>query len=219
MKVPHVKPDLAAVIAAYVEDHTDPVSPLMDELACETQKHTGLLHWSIGRAEGKLLQMLVAISGARNIVEIGTFTGYSALLMAAALPADGSIVTCEANASYARIARQFFDRSPFGYKIRLEIGPASKTLSRMPDSVADFVFIDADKPSYGAYYQEALRILDGGGLIFVDNVFWRGKIFKKPITNDNARAIAAFNDTVRADPRVEKVMLAIRDGCFLIRKK
>jgi caffeoyl-CoA O-methyltransferase len=219
MKVPHVKSDLSAVIAAYVEDHTDPVPPLLDELTRETRQRTGLLRWSIGRVEGKLLQMLVAISRARRVVEVGTFTGYSALLMASVLPADGSIVTCEANASYARIAQHFFDRSPFGYKIRLEIGPASNTLARMPDRGADFVFIDADKPSYGRYYQEALRIVGAGGLIFVDNVFWRGKIFKTPITNDNARAIAAFNDTVGADPRVEKVMLALRDGCFLIRKK
>jgi caffeoyl-CoA O-methyltransferase len=209
----------ADIIAAYVEDHTDPVPPLLEELVCETRRRTGRLHWSIGRAEGKLLQMLVAVSRASRVVEVGTFTGYSALLIAEALPADGCLITCESEASFAGIAQRFFDRSPHGKKIRLEFGPALESLARLPDGGTDFVFIDADKPAYARYYEEALRMLRLGGLILVDNVFWRGKIFKSSRTNDNARAIAAFNDLVRADPRVEKVMLAVRDGCYLIRKK
>lgn len=209
----------ADVIAAYVEDHTDPVPPLLEELAHETRRRTERLHWSIGRAEGKLLQMLVAVSRARRVVEVGTFTGFSALLMAEALPEDGRLITCESEAAFARIAQSFFDRSPHGNKIRLEFGPALKSLSRLPDGGTDFVFIDADKTRYAQYYEEALRILNPGGLILVDNVFWRGKIFKPSRTNANTRAIAAFNDQVRADQRVEKVMLAVRDGCYLIRKK
>jgi caffeoyl-CoA O-methyltransferase len=214
-----MKPMDAAVIAAYVEDHTDPLSPLLEELTRETRRLTGRLHWSVGRAEGRLLQMLVAVSRARRVVEVGTFTGFSALLMAEALPPDGELVTCEAEASFARIAQSFFDRSPHGDKIRLEFGPALQSLSRRPGGGTDFVFIDADKRRYTQYYEEALRILAPGGLILADNVFWRGKIFKTPRTNENARAIAEFNDLVMADPRVEKVMLAVRDGCYLIRKK
>jgi caffeoyl-CoA O-methyltransferase len=206
-------------MAAYAADHSDPVPPLLEELIRETRQLTGRLHWSIGRAEGKLLQMLVAVSRARRVVEVGTFTGFSALLIAEALPEDGCLITCESEESFARIARRFFDRSPHGNKIRLELGPALQSLSRLPDGGTDFVFIDADKPSYIHYYREALRILNPGGLILIDNVFWRGKIFKPSCTNKNARAIAAFNDHVKADQQVDKVMLTVRDGCYLIRKK
>jgi caffeoyl-CoA O-methyltransferase len=206
------------VIAAYIEEHTDPLPPLLEELIRETRLQTGLLHWSIGRAEGKLLQMIVAVSHARQVVEVGTFTGFSALLMAEALPTDGRLITCESEASFARIAQRFFDRSPHGTKIRLEFGPAMESLSRMPDGGTDFVFIDADKTAYEDYYEEALRIVKAGGLIVADNVFWRGKVFIPPLKNKNARAIAAFNDKVMRDLRVEKVMLAVRDGCYLIRK-
>lgn len=209
----------ADVINAYVDEHSDPLPPLLEELARETRLLTGLAHWSIGRAEGKLLQMLVGISHARKVVEVGTFTGFSALLMAETLPTDGSLITFESEASFAKIAQRFFDRSPHGKKIRIEFGPALESLARMPDGGVDFVFIDADKTSYARYYEEALRVLNVGGLIFVDNVFWRGKIFRTPLTNDNARAIAAFNEKVRTDARVEKVMLSVRDGCYLVRKK
>lgn len=211
--------DLEAVIAAYVEEHTDGGSPLLDELARETERRTGLLRWSIGRVEGRLLQLLVKISGTRRAVEIGTFTGYSALLIAEALPADGRLITCEADPGHAAVASDFFRRSPHGGKIELALGPALETLARLPGSGCDLVFIDADKPSYGRYFDEAVRILRPGGVVFVDNVFWRGKIFKRRVTNENARAIAAFNAKVKADPRVEKVMLSVRDGCYLIRKK
>jgi caffeoyl-CoA O-methyltransferase len=211
--------DLSAAIAAYVEEHTDGVPPLLDELARETERRTGRQRWSIGRVEGRLLQMLVKISGARRAVEIGTFTGYSALLIAEALPADGRLTTCEADPGHAALARAYFGRSPHGGKIELVLGPALDTLARLPAGQSDLVFIDADKPSYGRYFDEAVRLLRPGGVIFVDNVFWRGKVFKRRITNVNAAAIAAFNAKVKADPRVEKVMLSVRDGCYLIRKK
>jgi caffeoyl-CoA O-methyltransferase len=208
-----------SILEAYVDSHTDELSELLLDLARETQALTGRMRWSIGKVEGKLLQMLVKISRSTRVVEIGTFTGFSALLLAEALPAEGQLITCEANAAYAEIASRYFDRSPHGGKIDLRLGPALQTLSGLPDGETDFVFIDADKPSYGRYYDEAMRLLDTGGLIFVDNVFWRQKIFKTRITNENARAIAAFNEKVNSDRRVEKVMLSVRDGVYLIRKK
>jgi caffeoyl-CoA O-methyltransferase len=214
-----LKTDLTAAIENYVDAHTDGVAPLLDELARETQELTGRARWSIGKVEGMLLQLLVKISGARHAVEIGTFTGYSALLIAEALPEDGCLITCESNPDFAELARRYFRRSPYGGKIRLEPGPAMDTLRRLAEGGSDFVFIDADKPSYGDYFEQALRLLRSGGLVFVDNVFWRKKIFKKKLTNSNARAIAAFNEKVRTDSRVEKVMLSVRDGCYLIRKK
>jgi len=214
-----VKKEPGALIEAYIDDHTDNISPLLLELIAETEEITGLSWWSIGKVEGKLMQLLVKISGARNAIEIGTFTGYSALIIAEALPEDGSLITCETNPQHAEIARRYFRKSPHGSKIRLELKPAMETLAGIADSSVDFVFIDADKPSYGRYFDEAMRILHVGGLIFVDNVFWRNKIFKRRITNKNAMAIAAFNEKVKNEDRAEKVMLNVRDGVYLIRKK
>lgn len=211
--------DINQIIAAYAEEHTDNVSELPQDLIRETELITGRARWSIGKVEAKFLQLLIKISNAKRAVEVGTFTGYSALVIAEALPADGQLTTCETNPEYAAIARRYFDQSPHGRKIRLVLGPALETLRRMPADGADFVFIDADKPSYGKYFDEAVRLLRAGGFVVVDNVFWRNKVFKTKITNENAKAIAAFNESVRNDDRVEKVMLSVRDGIYLIRKK
>ena len=210
--------DLARMVEDYVDAHTDNVSTLLEELYAETESVTGRSRWSIGKVEGKLLQMLIKISNARRVVEVGTFTGYSALAMAEVLPDDGRLITLENSREYADIALRYFKKSPYGQKIELIFGPALHSLADMPDSSQDFVFIDADKPSYGIYFDEAVRILHPGGVILVDNVFWRYKIFKKKISNENARAIAAFNAKVRQENRVEKVMLSVRDGVYLIRK-
>ena len=211
--------DMAEIINNYVDAHTDDVSHLLQELMAETENITGRSFWSIGKVEGKLLQLLIRISRAKRAVEVGTFTGYSALVIAEALPEDGILTTCENSREYADIALRYFNKSPHGPKIQLKLGPALQTLSEIPANSEDFVFIDADKPSYGDYFDEALRILSPGGIIFADNVFWRNKIFKMKITNENAKAIAAFNDKVRQEDRVEKVMLSIRDGVYLMRKK
>jgi len=211
--------NLDLMIEDYIDEHTDEISPLLQDLLRETEAITLHSRWSIGKVEGKLMQFLVKISGARNAVEIGTFTGFSALMIAEALPADGLLVTCESKKEFAEIALRYFQKSPHGGKIRLELKPALQTLNGIADNSVDFVFIDADKPSYGRYFDEALRILDAGGFIFVDNVFWRHKVFKRKITNANAIAIAAFNEKVKAEGRVEKVMLSVRDGIYLIRKK
>ncbi|MBT8370192.1 MAG: class I SAM-dependent methyltransferase [Deltaproteobacteria bacterium] len=211
--------DMAEIVENYVNAHTDDVSLLLDDLLVETEKVTGRSRWSIGKVEGKILQILVKISNTKRAVEVGTFTGFSALMIAEALPQDGVLTTCENSQEFADIAKRYFKKSPHGKKIRLKLGPALQTLSEIPDNNQDFVFIDADKPSYGAYFDAALRILRPGGLIFVDNVFWRYKIFKAKVTNENAKAIAAFNDKVMQEERVEKVMLSIRDGIYLIRKK
>jgi len=214
-----MKRDIGAVIGKYIDEHTDEVSPLLQELLKETEEKTGRAWWSIGKIEGKFLQLLIRISGTKNAVEVGTFTGYSSLMIAEALPDDGTLTTCETNEEYASIALSYFKKSPHGKKIRLELRPAIETLAELSSESMDFVFIDADKTSYSQYFDEALRILRQGGLIFVDNVFWRKKVFTNEITNENARAIAAFNEKIKRDDRVEKVMLDIRDGIYLIRKK
>jgi caffeoyl-CoA O-methyltransferase len=211
--------EMAKIIEAYADAHTDDLSHLLEDLLAETESITGRSHWSIGKVEGKLLQMLIKISNTKRVVEVGTFTGFSALVMAEALPEDGILTTCENSQEYADIALRYFKKSPYGKRIRLKLGPALQSLGAIANNSEDFIFIDADKPSYGRYFDEALRILRSGGLILVDNVFWRNKIFKKKISNENARAIAAFNEKVRQESRVEKVMLSIRDGIYLIRKK
>jgi len=211
--------DKANFIEDYVDAHTDDVSFLLEALMAETEDITGRAFWSIGKVEGKLLQLLIKISKTKHALEVGTFTGYSALVIAEALPEDGILTTCENSREYADIAQRYFNKSPYGHKIKLKFGPALQTLNNIAADSQDFVFIDADKPSYGDYFDEALRILGPGGLVFVDNVFWRNKIFKNKITNKNARAIAGFNEKVRQEERVEKVMLSIRDGVYLMRKK
>ena len=211
--------NMAEIIESYADAHTDDLSQLLEDLLAETESITGRSRWSIGKVEGKMLQMLIKISNTQRVVEVGTFTGFSALVMAEALPEDGVLTTCENSKAYADIAQRYFKKSPYGKKIKLKLGPALQTMGEIADNSQDFIFIDADKPSYSRYFDEALRILHPGGIIFVDNVFWRNKIFKKKISNENAKAIAAFNEKVSRENRVEKVMLSIRDGVYLIRKK
>jgi caffeoyl-CoA O-methyltransferase len=167
--------------------------------------------------EGRFLQFVVQLSKAQNIVEIGTFTVYSALAMAETLSADGKILTIENNPEHATIARNFFNQSPSRNKITLRRGEALEILRTLPDAQADLVFIDADKQNYRAYYGEAVRILRKGGLILADNALWYGRIFNPK--DDDSRAMADFNETVKTDGRTEKVFLTIRDGIYLIRKK
>ena len=171
----------------------------------------------IGPLEAAVLKLLVRISDARRGLEIGMFTGYSALSMAEALPAGGRIVSCDVNAETTRIAREFFARSPHGVKIEPRLGPALETLAELKGQAFDFAFIDADKENYIAYYEAILPLLPAGGIIVADNVLWSGRVLAPQKESD--RALVAFNRHVHADTRVEAAMLTVRDGLFLIRKK
>jgi caffeoyl-CoA O-methyltransferase len=206
----------------YASDHTTPMPDLLEEVEHFTL--TGTLYPSMltGRVEGRFLQLMTQLSGARHVVDIGTFTGYSALAMAEMLPDDGQVITIEHNTDFAKIAQGFFDRSPSGRKISLRVGEALEILKYLPDAKTDLVFIDADKQNYSAYYRsayyrESMRILRKGGLILADNVLWYGKIFDPK--EEESQAIADFNAMVNADERVEKLFLTIRDGIYLIKKK
>jgi caffeoyl-CoA O-methyltransferase len=150
------------------------------------------------------------------VLEIGTFTGYSALWMAAALPDDGRLITLEADEAHAEIARRHFEASPYGDRIELRLGRGLDTL-RIIEGPFDFIFVDADKPSYQAYFEAVLPMLSPTGLLAVDNVLWRGNVLRPD--EENARALAEFNDRVVADPRVECVMLTVRDGITLVRHR
>jgi caffeoyl-CoA O-methyltransferase len=201
----------------YAADHTTPMSSLLEEIEHFTLTRTPYPSMLTGRVEGRFLQLVAQLSGAHQVVEIGTFTGYSALAMAEALPQDGKILTIERNPHYAKIAQDFFDRSSSGYKITLRMGDALEVLNTLPDAKTDLVFIDADKQDYSAYYKESMRIVRNGGLILADNALWYGRVFDPK--DGESRAMADFNQMVKADHRVEKLFLTIRDGIYLIRKR
>jgi len=204
-------------IEKYVAEHTSPVSSLLVELERETNEKTLAPQMLSGKVEDRLLQMLIRISGAKRIVEIGTFTGYSSLMMAEGLPEDGELITLETCKKYAEIAMRYFKKSPHSDRIKLIFGPALKSLKQISNESIDFVFIDADKKSYTLYYKESIRILRKGGLIAVDNTLWSGRVLSPQ--DDDSKAIALLNEIVKKDEDVEKVMLTVRDGVYLIRKK
>jgi caffeoyl-CoA O-methyltransferase len=205
-------------IEAYCLRHTTARDKLLQELEKYTQRHCADSQMLIGAHEGALLALLVRLSGARRILEIGTFTGYSALCLAEALPKNGRLLTCEINPRHADIAQSFFKRSRHGRKIRIHLGPALETLAGLPRAARfDFVFLDADKENYVNYYEAVLPRLRRGGLIVADNVLWSGRVLAPKKKTD--RAVVRFNKHVRRDPRVECVMLPVRDGVSLIRKR
>ena len=201
----------------YAANHTSPMSPLLEEIENYTLNQTEYPNMLTGRVAGRFLQLIIVLSGSRNVIDIGTFTGYSALVMAESIPPDGKVLTIEHNSAHADIAQTFFNRSPQGYKINLQRGEAIDILKSLPPEATDLVFIDADKANYLAYYHESMRILRQGGLIVVDNVLWYGMIFNPK--DEDSKAIAHFNDEVNADNRVEKLFLTLCDGIYLIRKK
>ena len=204
-------------IEVYAGAHTTPLPELLDELVAVTQEKMGGLSMMLsGQTEGTFLQLLAASMGAKRILEIGMFTGFSAQMMAAALPDDGELITCDVNPKAIEIAKSFFERSPHGQKISVREGPALETLKTLAPPF-DLVFIDADKENYTNYYEASLPLLGPNGVIAVDNVLWSGNVLDPK--DDSGKAIVAFNDHVQADERVTNVILTVRDGLMLIRRK
>jgi len=203
-------------VEAYAEAHTTAPDPLLAELAEETRATMSSPQMLTGTIEGRFLEALVFATGARRVLEIGTFTGYSALSMAAALPDDGRIDTCDIEPKHAEVAQRYFDRSPHGSKITLHLGPALETISGL-EGEFDLVFVDADKPNYANYYEAVLPRLSARGLMAIDNTLWSGKVLDPQEESD--RAIAALNDRIAADGRVVAVQLTVRDGVTLVRRR
>jgi caffeoyl-CoA O-methyltransferase len=203
-------------IEEYAAGHTTPVGDLFERLAEETRAKTSAPQMMVGRIEGQFLARLVRLSGAKRILELGTFTGYSSIAMASALPSDGRIITCDVDPEATAIARRYMDESGFGDRIEIRLGPALETI-RMLEGPFDIVFIDADKPNYKAYYEAVLPLLAENGLVIADNVLWSGRVVE-PDGDGSTQAIKAFNEHVRNDPRVVSVMLTVRDGMTLIQK-
>jgi caffeoyl-CoA O-methyltransferase len=203
-------------IEEYAKQHSTPPDPLLAELAEETYATMSAPQMLTGPIEGRFLELLVHGSGAKRILEIGTFTGYAALSMAAALPEGGHIDTLDIEPKHAEVAQRYFDRSPHGSKITLHLGPAIETIGKL-EGEFDLVFIDADKQNYDNYYETVLPRLGERGLIAIDNTLWSGKVLAPP--DESSRAIAALNDKLAADDRVVAVQLTIRDGVTLVRRR
>jgi caffeoyl-CoA O-methyltransferase len=204
-------------VEEYAVEHTTVLLDLFDRLEAETREKTTAPQMMVGRLEGGFLATLVALSGAKRILELGTFTGYSSISMASALPDDGSIITCDVDPDATGIARRYMDESGHGDKIEIRLGPALETIETL-DGRFDLVFIDADKPNYENYYEAALPLLADDGLLIADNVLWSGRVVEED-GDESTQAIKAFNKHVRNDDRVVSVMLTVRDGMTLVRKR
>lgn len=203
-------------VEQFARHHTEPESELHIRLREETYRVMDRPQMQVDAIEGRFLKMLVRLTGARSILEIGTFTGYSALMMAEGLPDDGRLITCEVDPKAEAIARRYFSENPHGHKITLRMGPALETIRTLSGPL-DLVFIDADKANYSNYYEASLPLVKPGGLIVADNVLWSGKVLDPKEADDHA--IVAFDRMVQSDPRVENVCLTVRDGMMLAWKR
>ena len=210
-------PDIvAAAMEAYTESHTSPPHPHLEAVAQRTQASLAAPGMMVGTVEGRFLEMLVYALGARNVLEIGTYSGYSSIAMAAGLAPGGRITTCELYPPHVEHARANIASSGYGDVIEVIEGRAIDTIAGL-DGPFDFVFIDADKASYLAYFEAALPKLAPDGLIAADNTLWSGRVIDDADQSEDTVAIRRFNDAVVADPRVVCVQLPVRDGVTLIR--
>jgi caffeoyl-CoA O-methyltransferase len=215
-----VSPIVDPAVEAYAESHTEPPGAVLERLADETRERTTAPQMMVGPLEGRFLAFLVRTLRARRVLEVGTFTGYSSICMASALPAGGKVVTLDVNPETTEMARRYAGEAGVVDRIDYRVGEPGETSKSIAglDGPFDLVFIDADKPGYVDYYEAALPKLVDGGLLVADNVLWSGRVVSEP-DDDSTRAIQRFNEHVRDDDRVESVMLTVRDGMTLVRKR
>ena len=210
-------PLLPEAVSRYIAEHAVREAPVLREL----RKATQAVKWSgmqIGADQGNLMAMLVKLAGAKRCLEIGTYTGYSALAVALALPKGGSIVCCDVSEEFTDVGKPFWKKAKVDRMIDLRIGPALETLKKLKGPF-DFVFIDADKPNYISYYERCLKLLRRGGLMAIDNVLWSGEVANPQAQDKLTVALRQFNDHVHDDKRVDLVMLSVGDGLTLARKR
>jgi len=201
-------------IAEYTESFTSEEPEIIKELVEASDKDLEHIDMLSGRQTGMLLKMLVSISGANKVLEVGTFTGYSAIMMASALPAGGELITCEMNERYKKVSEPFFKREPYRTKITQKIGNALEIIPRL-EGTFDLIFLDADKVNYPKYYRLAKEKINSEGLIVIDNVLWDGDVLDQK--NRKAEAIHQMNEIIRDDGDVEQLMLPLRDGVTIVR--
>ena len=202
-------------VEEYAEGHSSPDGELFERLAAETREKSDFPAMMVGRVEGQFLGALVRSTGAKRILELVTFTGYSSISMALALPEDGRLITCDVNAETTEIARRYANEAGVVDRIDYRTGPALDTIAQL-EGEFDLVFIDADKPNYVNYYEATLPKLAPRGLMILDNTLWSGRVADPQEDDDNTRAIREINDRIVADPRVNNVLLTVRDGMNLV---
>lgn len=205
-------------IEAYATAHSWVESDLCRALREETVRTMEFSQMVVGPLEGALLKMMVRLVGAARVLEIGMFTGYSALCFAEALPAAGRIITCEIDEKPAALARKYFSRSQHGGKIEVRMGPALETLRDLTGPF-DLIFIDADKVNYVKYYRRALELVSASGVILIDNVLWSGDVLKQPPPDQSTAVIQELNRMVSTDPSVDAVLVTVRDGVLVVKPK
>ena len=211
--IPVVRPE----IEEYAEAHTSPPTGALRQLAEETTATLDGPQMMVGSLEGRFLEMLVFATGARRVLEIGTFSGYSSISMAAGLPPDGHITSCDISERHAEVARRHIELNGLSDRIEVVVGPALETIAGL-DGPFDLVFIDADKTNYANYYDAVLPKLAPRGMIAADNTLWSGRVIESDDQEADTIAIREFNDLVANDPRVVNVLLTVRDGITLIRR-
>jgi predicted O-methyltransferase YrrM len=203
---------------AYAEAHTTPQDTLLAELEAYTLAHHAHAHMVSGHLQGRFLAMISRMVQPRRVLEVGTFTGYSALCLAEGMTEDGQLHTIDCRPEDVQLARSFFDISPSGDRIHTHLGDAMEIIPTLQESW-DLVFLDADKVNYINYHEMIIPLMRPGGWMIADNVLFHGQVLEDPVKGKNAKAIDAYNRHVMEDVRVEQVMLTIRDGLMLIRKK
>jgi predicted O-methyltransferase YrrM len=204
-------------IEAYAEAHTTPPPELLAALAEETRETLRAPQMLTGTIEGRFLEFLVYALRARRVLELGTYSGYSSLSMAAGLPEGGHIDTCEYDETHAEVARRYIAQSPYADRITIHLGAALETIEKL-EGEFDFVFIDADKENYVNYYDALLPRLADGGLMALDNTLWSGRVLDDSDDSEGTRAIKAIDERIASDDRVTSVMLTVRDGVTLVRR-
>ena len=210
---------LSAEIHEYLVSHGSPPDDIERALIDETAGLGAIARMQIAPEQGALLRILTRLIGAIRAVEVGTFTGYSALCIARGLAPTGRLLCCDVSDEWTRMGRRHWEAAGVADRIELRLGPALDTLKALPlEESFDLAFIDADKPNYIAYYEELLPRLRVNGLVIVDNVLWGGSVVDPSADDDNVNAVRAFNDHLAGDARVEKVMLPVSDGITLVRK-
>jgi predicted O-methyltransferase YrrM len=206
----------------YLIAHSVRDLPVLAELRAETAKHpkAGM---QISPEQGQFMALLVELIGAKRTIEVGTFTGYSALVVALALPAEGRVIACDVSEEFTAMARRYWAKAGIANKIDLRLAPANETLDKLLAAGEagrfDFAFIDADKENYVGYYERCLKLVRAGGLIAVDNVLWDGKVADPAVDDKVTRTIRALNDQLKSDERVSVTMVPIGDGLTLARKR
>lgn len=210
---------LSEEVHRYLVEHGSPPDEILEDLARETEALGAISLMQVAPEQGAFLTLLTAAIGAERAVEVGTFTGYSALCIARGLAEGGRLTCCDISDEWTSIARRFWERAGVADRIELVLGPALETLQELPlDPVIDLAFIDADKGGYVSYYEQLLPRLRPNGLLLADNVLWFGQVVDAAAGDENTTALREFNDVVAADPRVETVMLPIADGLTIARK-